>query len=177
MAEPGNRAIDQFRIDRLERFIAQTEAVHHAGAEVFPDDVGVPDQAFDDRLRLRLFQVEGQAAFVGVDRHEGRGHVAVDPFLAELGAPVVLAADGFDLDHVGAQQRELIGPEGPGEEPGEVENLDPLEGAGGRRGHAVPPAAAFFNSFSRSSLATMRAFSASARSAATSSGERRAMLQ
>ena len=67
LAEAGDGAIDQPRIDRRQRLIADAELVHHAGPEILHHHVGLGGEPLDDRDRLRLLQVERQAALVAVD--------------------------------------------------------------------------------------------------------------
>ena len=123
LAEAGHRAIDQPRVDLGQRGVADAEPVHHAGAEILHDHVGVGDQALDDLDRRRLLQIQGQAALVAVDRQPGRRHPAVRPLARQRRAAHVLALAAFHLDDLGAEQGKLVGTEGAGEDLGEVENL------------------------------------------------------
>src|SRR4029077_3733354 len=120
--------------------------------------VGAHDQLLDDRDGLGLSQVEGEAALVAVDGQERRGHLALGPrAVGELAARVVALAR-LDLDHVGAEQPELVRPVGAGEIPGEIEDADPRE----RFAHA--------RTSSRLALATLLTTSNSLRRSSSFSG-------
>src|SRR6185437_1503120 len=64
LAETAYRAINQLRIDRRERLVADAELVHHARAEILHHDVGLFSELLDDGNRLGLGQVDRQAALV-----------------------------------------------------------------------------------------------------------------
>jgi hypothetical protein len=70
LAKARHGAIDQLRIDLAQRLIAEPELLHDAGPEVLPDDVRPLGESPDDLGRFRLGEVERQASFVGVERHE-----------------------------------------------------------------------------------------------------------
>ena len=130
-AEARDRAVDEPRIDGGERLVPEPELVHDAAAEVLPHHVGAGHQALDDLDGLRPPEVEGDAALVAVHRQEGRRHLPLGPRpVGELAAGLVALAR-LDLDHVGAEERQLVGPVGPGEIAGEVEDAD----AGERLAH------------------------------------------
>ena len=80
LAEAGDRAVDQARVDLGQCLVAQTESVHHAGAEVFHDDVGLCGELQDDVSGGGLLQVQGQAFLVAVHRDERGRHVSFCPF-------------------------------------------------------------------------------------------------
>ncbi len=137
LAEAGHRAIDQPRVDLGQRGIADAEPVHHAGAEILHDHVGVGDQALDDLDRRRLLQIQRQAALVAVDRQPGRRHAAVCPLARQRRAAHVLALAALHLDDVGAEQGELEAAERSGKDLGEIEDACAGKRAGGA-GHSGP---------------------------------------
>jgi hypothetical protein len=53
----------------------------------------------------------------------GRGHAALLPVVGAIAEAHLVALARLDLDHVGAEQRELIGRVGTGENAREVEDL------------------------------------------------------
>ena len=74
------------------------------------------------------------ALLAAVDGEEV-GAFAVD--VGAGGAGDVAVGGALDLDDFGAEVAEDHGGVGPGEDPGEVEDADAFEGAGGRRGVAL----------------------------------------
>src|SRR5262249_59561097 len=168
LAEARYRTVNEPPIDPRQHLIADPHAVHDAWAEVLHHHVGLGGEAVDDLDRLGLGEVEGNVALVAVDGHPSRGHIARRPFLAQRVATHVLSARSFDLDHVGAEQCQLITPVGTSEHLREVEDAD----AGEWLGHATfslvlsrsTPAS------SRNPLATAFCLSNSPRRCAISSG-------
>src|SRR5207237_747424 len=69
-----------------------------------------------------LAQIERDAALVGIDREEGRRHLALGPFAVDEQVTRLVALVRLDLDHVGAEQRELIGAVRSRQIPREVED-------------------------------------------------------
>ena len=72
LAEAGNRAIDDARIDLAHALIVDAEFCLHVGAEIFDDDVGLFHQPPEDLEAFRLFQVERHRALVAVQVLEVR---------------------------------------------------------------------------------------------------------
>ena len=128
LAEARHRAIDEPRVQPRQHLVADAHPVHDAGAEVLHHHVGLGGEAVHDLDRLGLGEVEGEIALVGVDGHPGGGHVARRPLLVERAAAHVLPARPLDLDHVGAEQRQLVAAEGACEHLREVEDADAGEG-------------------------------------------------
>jgi hypothetical protein len=95
-----HRTVDQAGVDFLEGVVAQAQPFERAAAVVFGQDVGLLHHGQQDLASLRMLQVEGDAALVAVQDHEGRR----DPVHARLAvaARIVAAGKLFDLDHVGA---------------------------------------------------------------------------
>ena len=89
----------QTGIARRERLIAQTQALHHAGAVVFHQDVGARDQLEGQFTSGGGFQVQDHGALVAQDGRRIQRDVA--DMLTHLAHRVALR--GFDLDHVGAE--------------------------------------------------------------------------
>ena len=115
-----------------------------------------------------LLQVERQAALVAVDRQPRRRHAAVGPFTGQRRTAHILALAAFDLDHIGAEQGELVAAIRAGEHLREVEDADVGERAGTWR-HAA------FST--RSSRATAFCSSNSRRRRASSSGAMRSRFR
>ena len=120
-------------LTRLERGVVEPEPRHHAGAEIFHHDIGGGDQPAEGITTLGRFQVQGDRTFSRVLREKGCAHAAA----IELGIGAQLAgqiagAGHLDLDHLGAEQRQLIAAERARKHVGQVE--DPRTGK--KSGHA-----------------------------------------
>ncbi len=80
LAEAGDAAIDDARIDRAQRLVVDAEAMLDVGAVVLDQHVGLRRHAPQDLLARLLLQVEGQAALVAVEVLE----IEAVPLAAEL---------------------------------------------------------------------------------------------
>jgi hypothetical protein len=106
-------------------------ALHGAGAEVLDQHVGVGRQSAHDVLRGRVFQVQRHRALVArLHLPPDRGAVFEQPPFAQR----VARAGGFDLDHIGAEIRQRLGRERPGDQLPEFEDLEAGKRAGCRGG-------------------------------------------
>ena len=128
LAERRERGIDQPRIDRRKRLVAEAQRLERAGPVILHEHVGGGDQLFQNFAVLFLLQVERDRALVGALRQERRAHVAAVEFLVGAGAAALVGIVGMlDLDDVGAQHRQLIGRERPGQHMGDVDDANSLE--------------------------------------------------
>jgi len=121
LAVAADRAVGNLRIDRPDRFVADTQLVHHAGAKAFDDDIRRCRQTQEDLDAFRLLQVEHHALLVAVD------HAEVGTVLTRAGAQrtgVIADLRVFDLDHLCPQIGQVQGGDRPGEQAGEVKHLD-----------------------------------------------------
>src|SRR6266851_1686982 len=98
LAEAGDAAIDQARIDRAEALVVDTEPMLHVGAVVFDDHVGALDESFQDCDSLRLLKIEGHALLVAMEILEVGAIAARD---------VPTFAGFLDLEDIGAPVGEL----------------------------------------------------------------------
>ena len=99
--------------DKLQPFV---EAAHLFGAEAQPfggprrevldEHIGLTDEVLEDRLALRMLEVEAQTFLAAVGPHEMARH-AVDSGVIAAGE--VSGSGSFDLDHASAQVGELPG--------------------------------------------------------------------
>ena len=129
LAKAGNRAIDQTGVDGLECFIADPQAIHHAGAEVFDQGVGGPDQPVQDFPARRGFQVQCEGTFAAVLGQERCPHVpAIQVDIRPQLTGQVARIGHFDLDDIGAQKRELIGAERPRQYIRQIQYADTRQG-------------------------------------------------
>src|SRR5262249_37842618 len=125
LAEAGDRAIHEPRIERAKGIIAEPETLHRAGPEVLQHDVRLADQLSQDVLAFRSFHVEGEALLAPVHGHEV-GRLATD----ERRPPARVVALGrlLDLDDLGPHVTEEHGAEWAGEDPREVDDTHAGEG-------------------------------------------------
>jgi hypothetical protein len=100
LAEAGNAAVDDARVDLLHRLVVDAEPVLDRGLEVLDDDIGLCRQFHEDFEPLLAFQVEGDRALVAVQVLE------VGAVAAAAGR-VGMLAGRLDLDHIGAPVRKL----------------------------------------------------------------------
>jgi hypothetical protein len=87
-------------------------------------------ELLDDLDRLRLLQIERQAALVAVDGLPARREPTLGPFAAQRRAAHVFAFAPLHLDDVGAEQRELVARIRAGQHLREVEDLHAFERSG-----------------------------------------------
>jgi len=66
LAETGNRAVDQTRIDCLERVVVETTALQVSNLEVLKQNVGFCREIGDQFLALYARQIDGDRGFVAV---------------------------------------------------------------------------------------------------------------
>ena len=129
LAVSRERTNDEARVLAAEHGVAEAEAIEHAGAELLEEDVVGANDAQERGLGVGLLEVDHSAPLAAVEELERRG------LTARVGrhvAQVVAAARVFDLVDGGAEIGEDERREGPGQEPGQVENTDVLEGTHAR---------------------------------------------
>ena len=126
--------IDDVRLDRCHRVIAEAQPPDGVGAHVVDEDVGGGDQLAQGAAAGLVLQIEGDRALVAVERDEGRTHR-----LRAGGLAVALAVPGrlLDLDHIGAEIAQGLGAVGAEDELGEIHHADAVERAFSSV-HAVP---------------------------------------
>ena len=97
LAEGGDRAIDQARLLGAERLVAQPEAVHHARAVVFQDDVSRQDKPAGRRLVLGIREVEARPERLLrlID-----AKFSLKPCVIPRPLPHPVTVRRFDLDHL-----------------------------------------------------------------------------
>ncbi len=122
----GNRAMDEPRIDRCQRFVIQPEALEARRQKIFDHDVGLRGQIKNQLTPLGFTQVHRQALLVAIgaevvggDAGLGRRHPAAG----------VVTLQAFDLPHLGAEVRQGHGRPGPGEDACQIQYLDALQNA------------------------------------------------
>ena len=128
-AEALAGAVDEAGILRVEHLPAEAQAIHDAGGEVLHHDVGLARQPEEQRLALRLLEVEDHRLLVGVEHHE---RVGLDVALA---AADDVALGRLDLEDAGAHEAEEKAAVRAVVDLAEVEHEHAFERAAGGPGH------------------------------------------
>ncbi|MNZ46260.1 hypothetical protein D3C78_639380 [compost metagenome] len=120
LAKPGDRAIDQVRIDRLHRFIVQAIGRQTTNLEVFDQDVRLRRQLTHQLLPFGASEVDGDRLLVAVGRQVIGSLAGVFPISVfkerwPPGARVITVTGALDLDHFSAE----VGQDLPGPRPGQ----------------------------------------------------------
>ena len=98
LAETGDRAHHDRRVDSAQLGEADSEAVGHSGPVIFDNDLGLCDPLQEERPILLLFEVERDRPFAAVE---------VDEPVNERPHPV--AARRLDFEHVGTEIGQELG--------------------------------------------------------------------
>ena len=131
LAEPGDAAIDDARIDLAQALIVDAELGLDVGAEVLDHDVGLRGEALEHLEALRVLQVERHRALVAVQILEVRAMARAARLLAGR-----VLQQRIDLDDIGAPVGELPHAGRPRTDAGEVEHGEAGKGLrGAREGH------------------------------------------
>ena len=100
VAEAGAVRVDQARIDRLQLGPGEAEALERPRTMVGEEHVGALDQAAQDGARLGRLQVDRQAALAAVVGQEAVLVVVHRHARDVVAAPVQVALDRLELDHL-----------------------------------------------------------------------------
>ena len=130
-AEARDRAVDQPRIDRGQRFIAQAEAIHDAGAIVFDQDVAFGREILDQRHAGLGLQIDDDALLAAVHAQKivalvRRGTAETDGFRRRV-------SGRLDLQHLRAEIGQRERGRRSRQHASEVENTNSLQGTGPAR--------------------------------------------
>ena len=163
LAEPGDRAVDQARVEAAQAGVVQAIACQASGLEVFHQHVALAGQFADEFLALGRGHVHGDRALVAVAGGEVTG--VVGGRAGSVGkkgrapvARVVTLAGFLDLDHIGPHVGQVLGAPGTGEHAREVEYAQvaqrrlalwwgTIQSGGGRRGGVVAGSHGLFRWF------------------------------
>ena len=126
LAEAGDAAIDDARVDLAQALIVDAELCLDVGAEVLDHDVGLLGEALEHFEALRVLQVERHGPLVAVQILEVRALARAARLLA-----AGILQQRVDLDDVGAPVRQLPHAGGPGANAGEIEHGETGEGLRG----------------------------------------------
>ena len=129
LAVAGDRAIDQARIDRRERRMAEPEALHHARAKLLDQHIRGSQQRHQACPRAVRFEVDSDAPLAAIEQRKA-GARRAEPRL--VGAQLV-ACRPLDLDHLRAGLGQNQAGERSGQQRAEVDDPD-----AGKWLHAAP---------------------------------------
>jgi hypothetical protein len=123
VAEAGNGAVDDVRLELSDRVVVQLQTLHDARGEIFENDVAFFDQVANDLKSARMFDIETDALFSPVDIDVVRAlrdAVVRDPqILQSFVGPVSVT---LHLDHVGAHVGQRFGRMGPRQNPRKIKH-------------------------------------------------------
>ena len=117
LAEAGDAAIDDARVDLAQALIVDAELCLHVGTKILDHDVGLLGEPLEHFEALGVLQVQRHGPLVAVQILEIRALARA----ARLLAAGVLQ-QRVDLDDVGAPIRQLPHAGGPGANAGEIEH-------------------------------------------------------
>src|SRR5229473_2039397 len=118
-------AIDDPRVDFLDGFVVEAEALDRAGRHVLDRDVGLLQQFLDDLEPLWRLQIDRQRLLVDVELVEIPG--VVIGLAGPQPAAGIAASRVLDLDHLRAEPGQDLGRGRARLELGEVHHLDALQ--------------------------------------------------
>ncbi|MNZ89686.1 hypothetical protein D3C78_1086210 [compost metagenome] len=135
LAEAGDRAVDQPRVDLFQTGVVEAVGGQAADLEILQQDVRLQGQLADDALALLAGEVDGQRLLVAVGAQViGRFRGVLALGVAQERRPpvtgVVACAWALDLEHLGAEIGEDLPGPGAGQHAGQVEDADMRQGAG-----------------------------------------------
>ncbi len=133
LAETCNGTIDQSLVEALQALVIEPEALEAAELEILDHDIGVLDEIDDAGAIGLVAEVSGDRAFAAIAGVEIGGC----PLIVALdeGRPPgagIVALRAFHLDHVGTEISERLTDPGTSENAREFDDLEAMEGGGGR---------------------------------------------
>ena len=140
LAEAGDRAIDEARVERRQARIIEPVFGERADLEVFDHDIGIGDEVEDGLPPPGRGEVGDDGALAPVAGVE-IGGVGRPVRIVDEGRPPaarVVACGMLDLDHLGPQIGKRLPRPRPGQDTGKLNDLQAGEGVllrGRRRGH------------------------------------------
>ncbi len=121
LAIAGNGDVDQSRVDRLQGLVTQPQALHHARAELFENNVVVLHQLPHHLQRFGTLEVQGQAALVAVEIGVAGGNPGI---VGRQHPQQIHARRRLDAQDLGAHVRQQQRGEGPRQQGGEIQYLE-----------------------------------------------------
>ena len=129
-----DRAVDQSRIDGGERFIAEAQAIHHAGPIVLDQDVALGGEILDQRHAGIVLQIDDDALLAAVDAQEIVALVVAE---RREQPGFVAGARRLDLQHFRAEIGQRERSRWPRQHASEVENTNSLQRTGPARSNGL----------------------------------------
>ncbi len=108
LPEPRVGGVDDPGVPFPKLEVPDAPLVHRAGAEVLHDDVGSFGEPQEELLPLGRVQVEPDVQLVPVQGEEGRRHLLPEEPLGGHVPHQVAAGRHLDLDHLGAEEAEVV---------------------------------------------------------------------
>ena len=135
LAEAGDRAINQSRIQLAQRRFVQAIALQRASLVIFEHDVALQRQLAHDALAFGFVQAHRDGAFAPVHGQVIPGLFRVLPVRTlekrrPPGTRVVTRARALHLDYLGPQVGQYLAGPGRGQDAAQVEHLDVRQRAG-----------------------------------------------
>ncbi len=145
LAVTGDRAVHQCRVERAQAGVVQPVLRQPADLVVFHQYLAARGQRADQRLPLRLGEVDGDRTLAAVGAQVVRrlGGVVARGVPEERRPPatgVVAHARALDLDHVGAEIGQHLGGPRPGQDARQVEHAHAVEQVHRGVPHCAPEA-------------------------------------
>jgi hypothetical protein len=130
LSEGREGGVDQPRIDRRERLVAQPQRFERTGPIILHEDIGRGDELLENVAVCFGLQIERDRALVGGLREERGAHVAaVERLVGAAGAALIGFFGMLDLDHVGPEHGQLIGRKRPRQNMRDVNHTYAFEGS------------------------------------------------
>ncbi len=113
VAEAADRGVDQLRVARVQRLVAEAQAIHDAAAVVLDHRIGIVAELQDEFAAGRRLEVDGDRLLVAVHRGEVAAE-RLELIVGMIGADDarVVAVERLDLDDLRAlvgQQHRAVG--------------------------------------------------------------------
>ena len=140
LTKAGDGGIDQARIDRLQIFIGDAEAMLHLHAHVFNDNIGGSGKLHQHCLAFRRFQIKRDGTLIAVQ--------VLKIIAIAIAAKAIRRSGGVHPDHLGAPIGQMAHAGGASAGECQVQNTHASQGQarfGGKFGvyrafgHVIPP--------------------------------------
>ncbi len=123
LAETGEGAVDDARVDLADRLVVAAEPLHDAGAEAFDNHVCAGGELLEDRLAFGGLEVQREAPLVPVDVGEGR------PALVVQDVGLAVGRRGLDFQDVGPHVAQQHRAELARRHARQLQDLDAVQGS------------------------------------------------
>ena len=129
LPEVGHGSHHQPGVVRPQRLVIQPQGRQHPGRKVLHQRIGIGQQFQQNGAPGFRFQVEGKAAFAGVEVQERQALVGMGVVVVKGRQPARRVAAGpFHLQHLGAEVGQQFGGVGAGDVVGKVDDFDAGQG-------------------------------------------------